>query len=63
MPNLVTHRNWTPTFEWCVVQCDSKTKYQNDMCIKVTRLRAQNMITFLGSIVNIIWGVGTCMTI
>jgi hypothetical protein len=58
VPNLVTHRNLTPIFEWYVVQCDPKTKYQNDICIKVTRLRAQNMLTILGSIVNIIWGGG-----
>ena len=58
MPNLVTCHNWIPIFEWYVVRCDPKTKYQNDMCIKETRLCAQNMITILGSIVNIIWGLG-----
>ena len=42
---------WTPVFEWCVVRCRSKNK-----CQKEIRLRAQNMLTLLGAIVNMTGG-------
>jgi hypothetical protein len=40
VPNSVTR-----IFEWYVVWCDSKSKYQRDICLKETGLRGQNMIT------------------
>ena len=45
LPNLVTYLDWTPIFEWYVVICDSKNRYETDMCLKEIGLRAQNMIT------------------
>ena len=44
-----------------MVRCGSKNGHQKDMCLKEIGLRAQNMLTILGSIVNIIGG--TYMTI
>ena len=46
---LVTSLNWTPIFEWHVVKCGSNNKYKKDMCLKDTRLHAQNTQTILGS--------------
>ena len=43
-------------FEWYVVGCGSKNGYQKDVCLKEIGLRAQNMITILGSIVDVIGG-------
>ena len=43
-------------FEWYVVWCGSKNKYQIDICTNEIGLRIENMIFILGSIVNIIWG-------
>ena len=54
VPNSVSDLNQTPTVEWYVVRCGSLERYQKDMCLKETGLHAQNMITILGSIVNII---------
>ena len=51
----------TSIFEWYVVWCDFKNNYQKDMCSKKIGLYAQNMITILGSIVNI--NEGTYMII
>ena len=48
--------DWTPIFEWYVVRCGSKNIYQKDTCLKEIRLLAQNIITILGSIANIIGG-------
>ena len=43
--------------EWGVVGCGSKNKHRKDiMCLKEMALCAQNMLTILGSIVNIIGG-------
>ena len=52
--DLVAHLNWKPMFEWYVIWCGCKDGYHKDMCLKRVRLHAQNMITILGSIVNII---------
>ena len=52
VPNLVTYLNQTPIFEWYVVRCISINRYENDMCVKDSGLCAQNLRTFLGSIVN-----------
>ena len=38
--------------EWYVVRCGFKHGYQKAMCLKGIRLRAQNMITILKSIVD-----------
>ena len=58
VPNLVTYLYQTPIFEWYVVRCGSKNRYQNDLCLKEIGLHAQNMVTILGSTVNIIGGWG-----
>ena len=31
VPNLVIDLIWTPVFEWYVVKCGSKNRYQVDM--------------------------------
>ena len=41
-----------------MVGCGSKIKFQKHMCFKEIGLRAQNVITILSSIVNIIEGGG-----
>ena len=42
-----------------MIWCASKNGYQRDICSKDFGLRAQNMMTILGSIINIIiWGKG-----
>ena len=51
----------THAFDRYVVRCDSKNGFQKDMSLKEIGLGAQNTITILESIVNII--VGTYMTI
>ena len=51
---------WTPIFEWYVVRCGSKNGQQIYICSKQIGLCAQNMLTVLGSIVNMI--AGTYMT-
>ena len=48
-------------FQWHVVKCGSKKKHQKTMCFKEIGLRAKNVITILGSIVNTI--EGTYLTI
>ena len=46
---------WTPIFEWYVVRCGSKNGHQKGiMCFKEIGLHAPNVLTILGSIVNII---------
>ena len=56
-PNLVAHLNWTPIIEWHVVRCGSKNIHQKDVtCFEQTGLFAQNLLTILCSIVNIIKG-------
>ena len=56
--NLGTHLNQTPIFEWHAVWYHSKNGYHEDTCQKATGMCAQNMITTLTSIVNLI-GTGT----
>ena len=60
MPNnLVTYLNQIPIY---VVWCGSNNGYQKGiMCLKEIGIHAQNMITVLGTIVNITGG--TYMTI
>ena len=56
MCNLVTYLYWTPIFEWYVVWCGSKSKYQKDKCSKEIGLCVLNIITMLALIMNIIGG-------
>jgi hypothetical protein len=56
VPDSFTYLNQTPIFDWYVIRCGSKNKYQKDMCLKESELHAQNMITILGSIVINIMG-------
>ena len=59
MPIAVTYLNHTSIFEWYLVWRGSKNKYRKEV-----GLHAQNMITVLVLIVNIIGGGGkTYMTI
>jgi hypothetical protein len=60
-PSSVTFVIYTLIFQWCVVKCGSKNIHQKAMCFKEIGLRAKNMITILGSIVNTI--EGTYLTI
>jgi hypothetical protein len=54
---LVTFLYQTPDkFEWYVVRFDYKNGYQIDICLKEIGVRAENMITTLGSIVRHNWG-------
>jgi hypothetical protein len=56
VPNSVTNLNKTLTFEWCVVRCGPKTNMKEDTGLEEIGLHAQNMITILGSLHNIIRG-------
>ena len=56
MPNLVTYLNLSPIFEWWAVRPRTKNGHHKDLCSEESRLRAQNLSTILGSIVNIIGG-------
>jgi hypothetical protein len=47
---MVNFLNWTTIFEWCMVRCGSKNGHQNDICLKEFELRAQHLLTILGSI-------------
>ena len=44
----------TPILEWNMVGCESKNWHQENTCIKEIGLRAQNTMTILGSLVNMI---------
>ena len=57
--NLVTYHNRTPIFEWCLLRCVSKNKHHLDMHSKEIGLFVQNLLIFLGLIVNIVGG--TCI--
>ena len=59
VPNSNTTIIQTPILDWYVVKCGSKNRHQKDMCSKYIGSLAQNMLTILGSKVNMI--VGTCM--
>ena len=56
VPNSVAELNQTSISGWYLVRCSSKNGYQKDMCLKGIGLCAQNMITILGPIVNILGG-------
>lgn len=43
-----------PIFEWFVVRCAFKNIHEKDKCLQKIRLSPQNIITTLGSVVNII---------
>ena len=54
---------WTPIFEWfmgrSLVRCESKNRHKKGiMCLEEIGLRAQNLLTILGSVVNISEGGG-----
>ena len=54
---MVTYLKWIAIFEWYVVCCGFKNGYRKGiMSLKEIGMCAQNVITFLGSIVNIIEG-------
>lgn len=59
MPNADTYLNQPPIFEWYVVTCGCKNGHQIDICSEEIGLRAQHLVTVLGSVVNIIGG-GLC---
>jgi hypothetical protein len=48
--------NRTAIFEWCVIMHVSTNGHHNDTCLKEIGLHAQNMITILDSIGNVIGG-------
>ena len=56
-PNSVTYLNWTPIFAGWVVRCRYKNGHKKDVCFKKIGVRAQNLLTGLGSIVYIIGGI------
>ena len=56
VPKSTTETTWTPLFEWYVVRCGSKNWHQNDLYLNETGMRAQNMLTILGSLINVIDG-------
>ena len=56
MPKSNTTLIWTPMFEWYVVWCGSKNWHPKEICLNEIGLRAQNMLTILGSRVNMIGG-------
>ena len=55
-PFMVTFFNRTALWSGCVVRWGSKYAHQKDMCLEIGQ-RAQNLLTILGSIVNIIGGI------
>ena len=52
------HKYYVFIFEWYVVWCGSKTGHKNDMWLEETRLRAQHLLTILGSTIDIVGGGG-----
>ena len=50
----MTHLGRTSIFEWCVLSWDLNMDTNETKCLKEVGLRAQNMVTILGSIVNMI---------
>ena len=51
-----------PIVEWYVVRCKSKIWHQKDMCSKEIGLCAQNMLTIVAPVMNMICGGGAYMT-
>ena len=41
-------------YEWCVLSCGSKNGLQKHMCLSEGGQYAENLLTILGSIVNMI---------
>jgi hypothetical protein len=57
VPNSNIAIIWTHVFHWYIkfiLRCGSKNGHEKDMCLVKVRLRAQNMLTILVSIVNMI---------
>lgn len=52
--NLIPYLDRTPAFEWYVVRHVSKNGCHKDMCLREIALCAQNMVSVLISIVDII---------
>jgi hypothetical protein len=50
---LVNFLNMTPIFEWHMVWCGPKNGHHTNICVKEIEQHAQNMITVLNTIVNI----------
>ena len=50
----MTHLERTSIFEWCEVSWDLDMDTNKTKCLKEFELRGQNLVTILGSIVNII---------
>ena len=56
VPNFNTRTIWTFIFKWYVVRCGSKNGHQNDTWLKDIGLCAQNMLSILGSLINLFKG-------
>ena len=54
MPKTNRTINWTPILKGYVARCGSKNWHQKRVCSEKIRLCAQNMLTILSSIVNMI---------
>jgi hypothetical protein len=61
MFDSVSYIDQTSIFEWFVVRCASWNGRHKDICLKEIGLCAHNMLTIMGSIINIIGG-GTYVT-
>ena len=63
MLDLVSDLNHTPIFEWYVVWCGSTMDTKKTCVLKEEKfeLRAQNVITILGSTINIIGWTYMCI--
>ena len=58
MSNLVIYLNQALLFKWYAIRCDSKNIQEKDICLKGIGLHAQNTVTILDSMINIIRGGG-----
>ena len=56
MPKLNTTIIWTLVFEWHVIRCASKNPHQNIIFLIDIGLHVRNMLTILGSTINMIVG-------
>lgn len=57
MPSLPTYLNRTPIIDWYdMLWCDSRTDAKKTRIRKRIKLHAQNILTILGSRINIIKG-------
>ena len=58
-PDSVTFLHRTPTSEWWLVRCGSKNGHRNAITsLQEIGLRAQNLLTILGSAVKMVVGGG-----